>query len=267
MPYEQIIAEKRGRVGIVRLNRPDRLNAFNRQLSKELFKSVEAYNQDPDVGAIVLTGEGRAFSSGMDVREGEETGQGSEGGEKPDAASGQIDPEKFWPSLARRSKPVVAAINGLAMGGGATITLSCDVRIASDRAQFQERHPRMGLVPDMGSSRLWVQVLGLGTALELILTARRIDAQEAERIGLVSRVVPHDQLMDAAVAIAQEITANPTSALLAAKQLVWANMCEADSNEIIRREREVEQRLLKGPAFREAALAFLEKREPRFEGL
>jgi len=265
MPYEQIIAEKHGRVGIIRLNRPDRLNAFNKQMSRELLEAVEAYNQDPDIGAIILTGEGRAFSTGMDVRAGQ--GETRALGERLPGTSRPFDPEKNWAHLAQRSKPIVAAINGPAVGGGATITLSCDVRIASERAQFQERHVRLGLVPDMGSSRLWVQALGLGQALRLILTARMIDAWEAERIGLVSQVVPHDQLMDAALAVAEEIAANPTSALLAAKQLVWANMCEADSVEVIRRERELERQMMQGPAFREAAQAFLEKREPRFDRL
>jgi enoyl-CoA hydratase len=265
MPYEQIIAEKRGRVGIVRLNRPDRLNAFNKQMSRELLEAVEAYNQDPDIGAIILTGEGRAFCTGMDVRVGQGAIQGL--GERPPGASRPFKPENNWAYLAQHSKPIVAAINGAAVGGGATTTLSCDVRIASERAQFQERHVRLGLAPDVGASRLWVQALGLGQALRLLLTARMIDAWEAERIGLVIQVVPHDQLMDAAMAIAEEIAANPTSALLAAKQLVWTNLCEADSVEVIRRERELTRRMMQGPAFKEAAQAFLEKREPRFDRL
>jgi len=124
----------------------------------------------------------------------------------------------------------------------------------------------MGLMPDMGSSRLLVQTVGLAQALRLQLTARRIDAREAERIGLVTDVVAHEQLLDAAIAIATEVAAHPVSSLLATKQLVWDNMCESDGNKVVWREAEVEERLMKGPDFAEATRAFIEKRAPRFNG-
>ncbi len=264
MAYEQIITEKRGRVGIVRLNRPDRLNALGEQLMNELFEAIEVYNQDRGIGAIVLTGEGRAFSAGGDVgrwKEEMDTPQAEEES-KP---STLLDPETGWVSVARRSKPIIAAVNGIAVGAGVTMTLSCDARIASEQARFSLRFVRMGVVPELASSRLLVHLIGLGPALELILTARTIDAREAERIGLVNRVVPHDQLMEAAVALGEEVACNPTSALLLSKQLVWTNLFEPDLRQVIVRENDQFALAKTMPAFKEAVQAFMEKREPRFD--
>lgn len=258
MTYEQIITEQRGRVGIIRLNRPERLNALTMQLIKELYDAFDSFNRNPGIGAIILTGEGRAFCAGLDMQDWE--APASQEGQEPASYQSQLR----WMRIMRESKPVVVAVNGLAVGGGVTMILSSDIRIASDRAQFQERHVPMGLAPDMGSSRLWVQIVGLSHTMRLILTARRFDAKEAERIGLVTEVVPHDQLMDTAIALAQEIAGHPTSSLLAAKQLIWDNMCEVDGDKVLYSEAELEQRLMAGPDFHEATRAFIEKRPPRF---
>jgi len=260
MVYDQILTERRGRVGIVRLNRPQRLNALTMQLVTELYDAFDAFNRDEGVGVIVLTGEGRAFCAGLDVQDWKNPEPAQEAGQEPMNYRSQLR----WLEIMRNSKPVVVAVNGLAVGGGVTMILSCDIRIASDRAQFQDPHVRVGLMPDMGSSRLLVQTVGLSHAVRLILTARRIDAQEAERIGLVTQVVPHAELLDAAMVLAEEIAAHPTSSLLASKKLVWDNMCESDGASVVYRETEVEERLMRGPDFKEATLAFLEKRPPRF---
>lgn len=259
MDYETILTERRGRVAIVTLNRPARLNALNMKLVGEIHDAFGRFNADREIGVIILTGSGRAFCAGLDVQDLEDHPAPPAAGE-PASYRSQLR----WLEMMRASKPVVVAVNGLAVGGGITVILSCDIRIASDRAQFEERHVRVGLVPDMGSSRLLVQTVGLAHALRLQLTARRIDAQEAERIGLVTQVVPHEQLMEAALALADEIAAHPTSALLATKQLVWENMCEPDGDKVLWREAQVEERLMKGPDFEEATRAFIEKRPPRF---
>ncbi|MCG3171236.1 MAG: putative enoyl-CoA hydratase echA8 [Pseudomonadales bacterium] len=260
MTYHTILTEQRGRVAIVTLNRPERLNALSMQLVHELYDAFERYNRDSSVGVIVLTGQGRAFCAGLDVQDWENPEP------PPNGEPMNYRSQLRWLEMMRESKPVVVAVNGLAVGGGITLILSCDVRIASERAQFEERHVRMGLMPDMGSSRLLVQTVGLAHALRLQLTARRIDAREAERIGLVTDVVPHEELLEAAVAIATEIAAHPVSSLIATKQLVWDNMCEADGHKVLWRETEVEERLMKGPDFAEATRAFIEKRPPRFNG-
>lgn len=258
MDYKYILTEQRGRVAIVKLNRPERLNALSMPLVQELYDAFERFNEEKGVGVIILTGEGRAFCAGLDVQDWQNPEPPATG--EPMNYRSQLR----WLEMMRRSKPVVVAVNGLAVGGGITVILSCDIRIASERAQFEERHVRVGLMPDMGSSRVLVQTVGLAHALRLQLTARRIDAREAERIGLVTDVVPHEELMDAAVRIAEEIAAHPTSSLLATKQLVWDNMCEPDGNKVLWRETEVEERLMKGPDFQEATCAFIEKRPPRF---
>ncbi|MBK6289193.1 MAG: enoyl-CoA hydratase/isomerase family protein [Gammaproteobacteria bacterium] len=258
MNYQYILTERRGRIGIVKFNRPERLNALSMPLLEEFYDAIERLNEDPAIGVIILTGEGRAFCAGLDVQDWQDPEPGDDG--EPTSYRSQLR----WLEMMRRSKPVVVAVNGLAVGGGLTVILSCDIRIASERAQFEERHVRVGLMPDMGSSRLLVQTVGLAHALRLQLTARRIDAHEAERIGLVTEVVAHDQLMDTAVALAEEIAAHPNSSLLATKQLVWDNMCETDSEKVLWREAEVEERLMKGPDFKEATRAFIEKRKPRF---
>jgi len=258
MSYQYILTEQRGRVAIVKLNRPERLNALSMPLVHELYDAFERFNADKSVGVIILTGEGRAFCAGLDVQEWQNPEPPTSG--EPMNYRSQLK----WLEMMRASKPVVVAVNGLAVGGGITVILSCDIRIASDRAQFEERHVRVGLMPDMGSSRLLVQTVGLAHALRLQLTARRIDAREAERIGLVTEVVAHEELMPAALRLAEEIAAHPSSSLLATKQLVWANMCEPDGGKVLWRETEVEERLMKGPDFEEATRAFMEKRPPRF---
>lgn len=258
MDYRTIRMERQGRVAIVTLNRPERLNALSMELVRELYDAIERCNADEGIGAIVLTGQGRAFCAGLDVQDWEAPSEAVNG--EPASYRSQLR----WLELMRESKPVVVAVNGLAVGGGFTLILSCDVRIASEAAQFEERHVRMGLAPDMGSSRLLVQVVGLSHALRLQLTARRIDAREAERIGLVTDVVAPERLLETAVALAGEIAVHSQSALLAAKRLVWDNMCETDGHTVVWREAKVEERLLQGPDFAEATRAFAEKRTPRF---
>lgn len=258
MSYRFILTEQHGRVAVVRLNRPERLNALSMPMVHELYDAFDRFNEDNGVGVIILTGEGRAFCAGLDVQEWQNPEPTAKG--EPVSYRSQLR----WLEMMRRSKPVVVAVNGLAVGGGITLILSCDIRIASDRAQFEERHVRVGLMPDMGSSRLLVQTVGLAHALRLQLTGRRIDAREAERIGLVTEVVPGEELMEAAVRTAEEIAAHPTSSLLATKQLVWDNMCEPDGERVVWREAETEERLMKGPDFAEATRAFIEKRPPRF---
>ena len=258
MSYRFILTEQHGRVAVVRLNRPERLNALSMPMVHELYDAFDRFNEDNGVGVIILTGEGRAFCAGLDVQEWQNPEPTAKG--EPVSYRSQLR----WLEMMRRSKPVVVAVNGLAVGGGITLILSCDIRIASDRAQFEERHVRVGLMPDMGSRRLLVQTVGLAHALRRQLTGRRIDAREAERIGLVTEVVPGEELMEAAVRTAEEIAAHPTSSLLATKQLVWDNMCEPDGERVVWREAETEERLMKGPDFAEATRAFIEKRPPRF---
>ncbi|GBD12931.1 putative enoyl-CoA hydratase echA8 [bacterium HR24] len=258
MAYQEVTVEKRGRVGIVTLNRPHRLNSLGRPMTDEMRQALEEFNRDPEVGAIVLTGTGRAFCSGADF---ESFRAVAEGGERF-GVSGLAN----WVGFVQQSKPIVCAINGYAVGAGLTLTLPCDVRIASDQARLSMRFVRLGLLPELASTKLLAHIVGLTNALEMMLTGRFVEAEEAYHMGLVNKVVPHDRLLDAAVEKAAEIAFNPDECLAAVKRLVWANLTEPDLEAVQRREMSEFATALQGDAFREAVRAFFEKREPRFHG-
>src|SRR5579864_7933876 len=201
MSYEHILSETAGRVGIIRLNRPSKLNAWTAQMSTEIQDQIGEWNHDAGIGAIVVTGEGRAFCAGADL-----------GG----FAQRIVDNQGTTPSVPRvgggniatflrRAKPTIAAVNGYAAGVGLTMILPMDVRIASTEARLSIRFIKMGLMPELGSTRLLAQIVGLGHATDMCLTGRFVEAEEALRMGLVSDVVPPDQLMETALAKANEI--------------------------------------------------------------
>lgn len=260
MPYEYIITEQKDRVGVITFNKPDRLNVFSDAMFGEVRRAVDEWNQDPSVGAVVLTGSGRAFCAGADIRGWDREIEARERGEE----QRRQREEEHWVNFIQRSKPVVCAINGLSIGVGLTMILPCDVRIASDQARLSMRFVRVGVLPELASSRLLVNIVGLTQARELMLSGRIVDAQEAGRIGLVNRVVPHDQLMERAMETAAEIAFNPADSLAAIKRLVWENLWETDLEAVWKREMQEFAAAVERPAFKEAVTAFLEKREPQF---
>ena len=261
MSYEQVLTEQRGRVGIVTRNDPDHLNALGEPLESEMREAIDAYNADPGIGAIVLTGAGRAFCAGANIRGWNKSIEERESGGRDMRISGE---REDWVSFVRRSKPIICAINGPAIGAGLTITLPCDVRIASERARLSMRFIRVGVLPELASTRLLVEIVGLTQALELALSGRIIDGAEAGRIGLVNRVVPAEQLLDAAVETAAEIAFNPAESVEAIKRTIWANLTSTDIGEMMRREVEEFNQAMQRPYFKEAVRAFIEKREPDF---
>ena len=256
MPYEYIAAEQRGRVGIVTFNKPDKLNLFNYDMFGEVRQAIDAWNQDAGVGAVILTGSGRAFCAGADIR----------GWDREIEAGGRRRPreEENWVHFIQRSKPVICAINGLSIGVGLTMTLPCDVRIASDQARLSMRFVRVGVLPELASTRILVEIVGLTQAMELMLSGRIVPAEEAGRIGLVNRVVPPEQLMETALETAAEIAFNPADSLAAIKRLVWENLTETEIEEVWKRENREFAAAMDRPAFKEAVKAFIEKREPQF---
>ena len=266
--YEQILFERRERVGIITLNRPERLNAWTWKMNAEIADAVSRCNDDPGVGAIIVTGAGRGFCAGADV------GNFNQAIEQREQATTAEEKERVDAAIAgqrtravdfyQQSKPMIAAINGAAVGLGLTMTLSMDLRIASDKARFSARFVRMGLVPEAQSTLYLPQIVGIANALELSMTGRIIDAQEALRYGLVSRVVAHDRLMDEAMALAGEIAANPTDAVTEAKRLLHRNMVEGDKEAVVRREGAAIAKQYESEGHKEAIRAFVEKREPRF---
>jgi enoyl-CoA hydratase/carnithine racemase len=259
--YEQILYERRERVALLTLNRPDKLNAWTPKMELEFIDAIERAAGDPQVGALVVTGAGRGFCAGADI---------TAWFEQPDArgsSSSPADPKDGSPDVPitlSRGKPAIAAINGVSIGVGLTMPLACDIRLASDRARLSARFVKVGLTPECGSTRYLPLVSGLGNALYMALTGRIIDAAEAKERGLVDRVVPHEALMDEALALAQEIAANPTNAAWATKRLIHQNATEDDLRRVVMLETYLIRETRRLPDHAEAVRAFIEKREPRF---
>ncbi|MEE9436505.1 MAG: enoyl-CoA hydratase/isomerase family protein [Candidatus Adiutricales bacterium] len=259
MSYEMILTETRGRVGIITFNRPEKLNALHATMSGEMRDQITVWNNDPNIGAIVLTGAGRAFCSGADIGGWNQDIEKRERGEEQERRR-----DGSWVIFARDSKPLICAINGPCIGAGLTITLPCDIRIASDQARLSMRFIRVGIFPELASTHLLSHIVGFGQAMELMLTGKIIEAEEAGRIGLVNRVVPQDKLLDEAVATAQEIAFNPAESVMAVKKIAWQNLDEGDISVIQQREGVELAAAIAKPAFKEAVRAFLEKRQPDF---
>ncbi|MCZ6887517.1 MAG: enoyl-CoA hydratase-related protein [Gammaproteobacteria bacterium] len=254
MSYETILSDTDRGVAILTLNRPHRLNAWTHQMHAELFDAITLCNDDPDIGAIVVTGAGRGFCAGADIR---------------DNFQARIDGESQalpgdWVGLVRSSKPMIAAVNGASVGVGATMVLPMDIIIASDQAKFGMFFVKMGVTPELASSHFLVQRMGMGRASEMCLTGRLYSGQEAFDAGLADRVVPHDKLMDEALETARLIAANPAPQLRWIKELLTANGSETDIAAVQRREGEALQKAYATPEHTEAVNAFLEKRPPNF---
>jgi enoyl-CoA hydratase/carnithine racemase len=261
--YEHILYEPRERIALITLNRPDRLNAWTPLMEEEFMDALDRASGDSGVGAVIVTGAGRAFCAGADIGGfAERMPTGSGASPATPMISREGSPEV--PITLARSKPVIAAINGPAVGIGLTMPLACDIRIASDKARFSARFVKVGISPECGSTRYLPQVAGLGNALYLALTGRIIESDEALSRGLVDRVVPHDLLMDEVYALAGEIANNPTNAVWAAKMLIHKNAVEPDMRRVVDQEGFSIRETRRMPDHAEAVKAFLEKREPRF---
>lgn len=260
MGYEQIATETRDRVGIIRLNRPEKLNAWTDQMGREIADQVARWNDDPGVGAMLFTGTGRAFCAGADLggfaQRAQVNAEGS--GETLRRGGASIT------HLLRRSKPSVAAINGYAVGVGLTLILPFDIRVASTNAQLSIRFIKMGLMPELGSTRLLAQIVGLGHATDMCLSGRMVPADEALRMGLVSAVTSPEELLDVALERAAEIANNPPQAVMMIKELLARNPLDPDLDAVMERELLRDQIARRLPDHREAVTAFLEKRAPEF---
>ena len=260
MAYQEILTETRDRVGIIRLNRPRKLNAWTSTMSGEIIDAMTAWNADDGIGAIVLTGEGRAFCAGADIGNFAERVETNRQGQGEQLRRGGANMTQF----IRQSKPTIAAINGYAVGVGLTMILPCDVRIASTSANLSIRFIKMGLMPELGSTHLLAQLIGLGNATEMCLTGRMVPADEAMRMGLVSAVTEPDDLLPTAIAKADEIANNPTRAVMMIKELLRKNPMEDDLDAVMEREGLRDQIARRLPDHAEAVAAFIEKRDPNF---
>lgn len=260
--YEQILEERRDDVVVLTLNRPERLNAWTPRMSVELAQAITAANDDASVGAIVVTGAGRGFCAGADVG-GQFAANLDDGGGGREPAAEEA-PAGGWVRLCRESKPLVAAINGAAIGVGLTMVLPFDQLVAAEGAKLSARFVKMGLVPELASSHFLVARCGWGAASWLALSGATVLAEEAARLGLVDRVVPAERVLDEAVAVAAELGANPGPQVRMIKELLTANASEADLGAVQRRELAALEVAYRTPEHREAVAAFLEKRPPKF---
>jgi enoyl-CoA hydratase len=254
MSTETIIVERRGRVGIVRLNRPQALNALNATLKNELLDVVEAFDSDADIGCILLTGSDKAFAAGADIKE---------MADKSYIDIFRADYAGDYERLTRVRKPLIAAVAGFALGGGCELAMLCDFIIAADNAKFGQPEIKLGIIPGIGGTQRLTHAVGKAKAMDMILTGRMMDAAEAERSGLVARVVPAAILMQEAIKVAETIAALSQPSLLAAKEAVNRSF-ETSLTEGVRFERRVFHALFATKDRKEGMTAFIEKRLPRF---
>ena len=211
MTYQNIIAETKGRVGIIRLNRPQALNALNKALMIELVQAIDAYEADDNIGCLLITGSDKAFAAGADIKE------------MADKSFIDVYLGNFaasWDHATRARKPIVAAVAGFALGGGCELAMHCDIIIAADSAKFGQPEIKLGVIPGIGGTQRLTRAVGKAKAMDMILTGRNMDAAEAERSGLVARVVPAANLMDEAMKVADTIANMSLPSVLAGKEAI-----------------------------------------------
>src|SRR5207302_2259797 len=255
MAYQNIVVEARGRVGIIRLNRPQALNALNAALIGELTQAVQAFEADADITCMIVTGSEKAFAAGADIKEMADKSY-------MDAFMGDFAAN--WDALARARKPTVAAVAGFALGGGCELAMMCDVVIAADTAKFGQPEIKLGVIPGIGGTQRLTRAVGKAKAMDLNLTGRMMDAAEAERSGLVARVVPLASLMDEAMKAAETIAGMSLVALMTAKEAI-NRAFETTLAEGVRFERRVFHSLFATEDQKEGMAAFVEKRPPKFK--
>ena len=263
MKFECLLYEVKDRVATLTLNRPDRLNALGGTLREDLYTAIMAIGTNPEVGAVVITGAGRGFCSGGDVKsmsEKDQAGQSSTTRER-------MSPERDRCVLAMRDcpKPIIAAVNGAAAGAGMNLALACDIRIASTAAKFSQAFVKRGLAPDWAGSYFLPRVVGTAKACELIFTGDSLDANEALRLGIVNSVVAPEELLKTAHALASRIAAGPPVAIALSKRAIYRNL-EAGLRESLEFETFAQVVCKDTEDSKEGVRAFMEKRAPVFKG-
>ena len=254
-PYENIVVETRDRVGIIRLNRPQRMNALNEALAGELGRALAAFDADAAIGAIVITGNEKAFAAGADI------GAMAEWDYQKVYADNYI---MSWESVRGTRKPVIAAVAGYALGGGCELAMMCDFIIAAENAKFGQPEIKLGIIPGAGGTQRLPRAVGKAKAMDMILTSRMMDAVEAERCGLVSRVVPLDKMMDEAMAAALTICEFSQISVMAAKESV-NRAFESPLSDGVLFERRMFHAMFATEDQTEGMDAFVGKRKPEFK--
>ena len=254
MSYDTILTEQRDRVLLITLNRPKALNALNTQLSHELIDALTKADRDDGVGCSVITGSAKAFAAGADIKEMQHQSYTDMHG---------ADFFGQWDALATLRKPTIAAVSGFALGGGCELAMMCDFILCSDTAKFGQPEIKLGVMPGMGGSQRLTRLVGQAKAMEMCFTGRMMDAAEAERAGLVSRVIPADALLDEALATAATIASMSLPALMSIRDAIRRTQ-EMPLTEGVRFERRVFHALFATRDQKEGMAAFIEKRDPNF---
>jgi enoyl-CoA hydratase/carnithine racemase len=257
--YETILYDKQETIAVITLNRPDKLNAINLQMNKDLKSALNEAKNDNEIRAIVITGAGKAFCAGGDVEE-------FASGEFLSGSKGEAEKLLIHPyDLYKLPKPIIAAVNGVAVGFGTKLTHCCDITFASENASFGEFFIRMGIIPDMNGSLTLPLTVGVHKAKELIFSGERIYAEEALRIGLINRVFPYEELMPRTIEFAKDLADKAPLAISLSKQAIH-KAYERVFDEMLAIEAEYNAKLYASEDHREAANAWVEKRKPKFKG-
>ena len=256
MSYETILLEAHGRVGLITLNRPQALNALNAQLVSEVNHALDALEADANIGCIVITGSKKAFAAGADIKE------------MAELTYPQIYLDDLFSDsdrVANRRKPIIAAVNGFALGGGCELALMCDFILAGDNAKFGQPEINLGVLPGMGGTQRLTRAVGKAKAMDMCLSGRMIDAVEAERCGIVARIVPSDELLDEALKVAAVIASKSLPIAMMVKESV-NRAFEVNLAEGVRFERRVFHAAFATQDQKEGMAAFVAKRTPEFKG-
>ncbi|UDI90367.1 enoyl-CoA hydratase [Pseudomonas sp. IAC-BECa141] len=256
MSYETILLETHGRVGLITLNRPQALNALNAQLVSEVNRALDGFEADANIGCIVITGSTKAFAAGADIKE------------MADLTYPKIYMDDLFSDsdrVANRRKPIIAAVNGFALGGGCELALMCDFILAGDNARFGQPEINLGVLPGMGGTQRLTRAVGKAKAMEMCLSGRLIDAVEAERCGIVARIVPSAELLDEALKVAAVIASKSLPIAMMVKESV-NRAFEVNLTEGVRFERRVFHAAFATQDQKEGMAAFVAKRSPEFQG-
>ena len=258
-----LLTEKKNGVGIITLNRPDKLNAFSDELTFQLQDALKEMEKDKEVRAIILTASGRGFCAGQDLQS---RSIAQEMGERP--SLGDSIRRRYNPiviKLRRIEKPIIAAVNGVAAGAGASIAFACDYRIVTDKVNFIQSFTKVGLIPDSGATFILTRLVGLTKAFELMLSADKLSAEEALNLGIINKIVGEDDLMKEAIALAEKLAAGPSKAFGLTKRAVNRAVFD-DLEELLEYEASLQEIAGRSDDFAEGVKAFVEKRTPQYTG-
>jgi enoyl-CoA hydratase len=255
MSYQNIIVETKGRVGIIRLNRPAALNALNQALKAELRQAIEGFDADENIGCMLITGSDKAFAAGADIKEMVDK-------TFIEAYLGDFAADST--AVAHARKPIVAAVAGFALGGGCEVAMQCDIIIAADNAKFGQPEIKLGVIPGIGGTQRLARAVGKAKAMDMVLTGRMMDAAEAEKSGLVARVVPAANLIEEAMAVADMIANYSLPSVLAGKEAI-NRAFESGLSEGMAFERRIFHSLFATQDQKEGMKAFVEKRKPAWK--